>query len=115
MFWWGLFVLMGLWGLAAYLIGVTSQGARPLDTIITIHWLMLQRSLIAVPGAVFAILVVRAVDANQQKRYELIEEQAALPPQPVAIAVQDDFPFVPPAAPQAWTPPDDAGQYPRFG
>ncbi len=115
MFWWGLFVLMGLWGLAGYLIGVTSQGARPLDTIITIRWLVFQRSLIALPGAVLAILLVRAVDANQQKRYELIEEQSALPPPPVATAVQDDFPFVPPAGPLTWTPPDDAGQYPRFG
>jgi hypothetical protein len=114
--WWTLFLLMIVSGSVGGFIG--GRGGTPspqsLDATITANWWFLARSIIAVPAAVLAILVVLRVDANQQARYELIQAQAAAAPPPPPEPAADDFPFVAPVSKEPWTPPEDAGEYPRF-
>ncbi len=118
--WWVLFLLMNL---CVNVGSFRSESGFPdpassIDLLILANWWLLAGSLIGYPAAILAMLVVWRVDANQQKRHELLQSQAALVPSwaaPASEAAGDDFPFVPPADPQPWTPPEDAGEYPRFG
>ncbi len=66
--WWARFLVMDLMGFASLFIisPASSSFQAKMDTLITVNWLLFTRSLIALPAAVLAILVVRGVDVNQQ-------------------------------------------------
>jgi hypothetical protein len=119
--WWGLFLAMIVTRYVGNrILHSTFSGLGTVDGLTAGSWVFIVGCLLALPAGAMAILLVYGVDRNQQRRYELVEQQAAAvpgpAPAPVAAAAlpQDDFPFVPPPPEEPWTPPEDAGEYPRF-
>ncbi len=108
--WWALFIVMGVSG---NMTNINSTD-RSLDGLITTSWTLIVSSLLSLPAGLLAILMVRAVDANQQQRYQLFLDQAAAAPPKRPETPADDFPFVAPVSKEPWTPPEDEGEYPRF-
>ena len=101
--WWALFLLMNLSGTMAWYIGGTAGVLAPerFDRLITANWWIFTGSLIAVPAALAAIVVVVRVNANQLDALPV--GRRAVRPCAAAKAgtgrkpPADDFPFVPPA------------------
>jgi hypothetical protein len=76
-FWWALFIIMGFAGRVA----AQSWGETPsLDSLIATTWASVVSSVITLPAGLLAILLVRAVDQNQQARHELIQQATVAEP-----------------------------------
>jgi hypothetical protein len=70
--WWALWILMQLIAVAQFFVPANS-----LESMITSRWLGIATGAIALPAGILAILVVRAVDANQAARNRILQEEAA--------------------------------------
>ena len=118
-FWWGLFLAMNFtYSVASFIVRFNSAPKVSVDGLITGSWVFIAGCLLSLPAGLAAILLVRGIDRNQERRHELVEQRAAAAPStapaPVAVLPDGDFPFVPPASEETWTPPEDEGEYPRF-
>jgi hypothetical protein len=84
--WWAFFIGMCVLGW----ICVQRQPTE-IQEVLSETWLSLYLNLVTLAAAVLAILVVQKVDANQEKRNQLVQELGLLTPKPVAVpAFLDD-------------------------
>jgi len=70
--WWALWIIMNVVNQIAFRL---SMHAETLDLLLPGSWATVVGDLIGLPAALLAIMVVRAVDANQQRRYRLLRRQ----------------------------------------